>query len=99
MGKKYAEETEICFRFRLYIAGDTRDSAAAAANFRKFIAEHVGADNCDLEIVDIVQSPERALEDDILVTPTLLRLGPGKPLRIVGALDLSEPLVNTLLSR
>ena len=41
----------------------------------------------ELEIVDVLERPERALADDVLVTPTLLKLAPRPSCRIVGNLS------------
>lgn len=71
---------------RLYVAGDGPNSAAARVNLRRLLAA------CDpatytLEIVDCLRQPMRALQEGVLVTPTLLRLAP-EPLRtIVGSLS------------
>ena len=72
--------------FRLYIASGTTSSALAMANLRSICQEYL-PDHHEIEVVDILREPLRALAEGILVTPTLLRLSP--PLRhIVG--DLSD---------
>jgi circadian clock protein KaiB len=40
-----------------------------------------------LEVVDLLQEPDRALADGIMVTPTLVRLSPGPEVRILGFLS------------
>lgn len=71
--------------FRLYIADGTSSSAQAMANLAS-IKEYL-PDGHEIEMVDILREPLRALAEGILVTPTLVRLSP--PLRhIVG--DLSD---------
>ena len=80
---------------RLYVAGDGPNSAAARANLRRLLAA------CDpatytLEIVDCLRQPMRALQEGVLVTPTLLRLAP-EPLRtIVGSLSDHARVVEAL---
>jgi circadian clock protein KaiB len=72
--------------FRLYIASGTPSSAQAMANLRSICQGYL-PDRHEIEVVDILREPLRALAEGILVTPTLLRLSP--PLRhIVG--DLSD---------
>jgi len=72
--------------FRLYIASGTPSAAQAMANLRSICQEYL-PDRHEIEVVDILGQPLRALAEGILVTPTLLRLSP--PLRhIVG--DLSD---------
>jgi circadian clock protein KaiB len=70
--------------FRLYIANGTPSSAQAMANLRSICQEYL-PDHHEIEVVDILREPLRALAEGILVTPTLLRLSP--PVRhIVGDL-------------
>jgi circadian clock protein KaiB len=41
-----------------------------------------------IEVVDVNAEPHRAVEDRILATPTLYKLAPGAPRKVVG--DLSD---------
>lgn len=72
---------------RLYVAGNAPNSLRAIANARRICNEHFAAGH-QLEIVDLLQFPSRALEDGIIVTPTLLKLLPLPTLRVIG--DLSD---------
>ena len=71
-------------RLRLYIAGNSPNSVEARSNLRAICAEYALADGC-IETVDVLEEPLRALEDEVFVTPTLVRLS-CSPLRIVGNL-------------
>ena len=71
---------------RLYVAGDSPNSARAAANLRAVIAELAGA-RADVEIVDVLRAPERGLRDGVLVTPMLVRVAPPPERRILGNLS------------
>ncbi len=79
---------------RLYIAGNAPNSLLAIANIRAICDQHFAAGH-DLEIVDLIQHPERALADRIIVTPTLLRLTPP-PQRVVGNLSDTQQLLLAL---
>ncbi len=71
---------------RLYVVGNAPNSVRAISNVRAICGEHF-ANKHDLEIVDMLDSPRRAFDDGIIVTPTLLKL--CKPSRrVVG--DLSD---------
>ncbi len=74
--------------FRLYIAGDGPNSIRAEANLKALCNEHFPA-NHEIEIVDAIREPERALADGVILTPTLVRLRPLPLKKIIG--DLSEP--------
>ncbi|MEA2761519.1 MAG: circadian clock protein KaiB [Gemmatimonadaceae bacterium] len=71
---------------RLYVAGNAPNSVRAIANARAICLEHYD-DEWKLEIVDLMEQPLRALADEIIVTPTLLRLQPLPTLRVIGNLN------------
>ena len=71
---------------RLYVAGNAPNSVRAIANARAICDEHFAA-RCDLEIVDLLEHPQRALADGIIVTPTLLKLLPLPVQRVIGNLS------------
>jgi circadian clock protein KaiB len=72
---------------RLYVAGNAPNSLRAVAN-AKAICEEYLTSHYELEIVDLLKHPKRALADKIIVTPTLLRLKPTPIHRAIG--DLSD---------
>jgi len=82
-------------RFRLYIAGDSPNSVQARANFTALGALYL-PEPVEIEIVDVFIEPERALEDGIFLTPTLVKLSPGTTLRITGNLSDMENVLNAL---
>ncbi len=80
-------------KFRLYVAGRAPNSTRAVANIKAICAEHF-ASHHDLEIVDMLEVPLRALADGIVVTPTLVRFSPLPELRVIGTLaDTHEVLL------
>lgn len=83
------------YKFRLYIAGDAPNSNIAKFNLDD-IASNLLEDKCEIEIIDVLKNPERALIDQILVTPTLIRLFPLPEKRIIGNLNEKETVIHTL---
>jgi len=79
------------FKFRLYVAGETQNSMQALANLSSLCRTYL-ADRYEIELVDVFREPHRALEDRIMMTPTLVKLEPNPPGRIVGTLS-QAPLV------
>lgn len=71
--------------FRLYVAGQSPNSALAETNLRALWAEH-WTGPARLELIDVLKSPARALADGIVVTPTLVRLTPTPRVSLIGAL-------------
>jgi circadian clock protein KaiB len=87
-------KADVIREFRLYVAGNAPNSALALENFHQ-IGRDFLAGRYDLDIVDVLDDPLRALEDGVLVTPTLIRLSPP-PLKIVGNLSDTETVLIAL---
>lgn len=83
------------FRFRLYVAGDTMNSTQAIANLAALCRIHL-PDRHQVEVVDVLKYPKRALEDKVFMTPMLLKLTPDPVRRIVGTLSATEPILSVL---
>jgi circadian clock protein KaiB len=74
-------------RLRLYVTGQTARSETAISNLHRIVEEHF-ADRADVDIVDVLEQPDLAEENHILVTPTLDKILPMPARRIIG--DLSD---------
>lgn len=83
--KKSATHNKLTLR--LYIADQSPNSVRALTNLNDICQIYLADVDYELEIIDIFQQPLRAIEDRILVTPTLQVLNPSKSL-VVG--DLSQ---------
>ena len=80
-------------RLRLYVSGNAPNSLCAITNLKAICAEHLGS-RCDLEIVDLLVQPLRALADGVIVTPTLVKLIPPPVQRVIGNLsDTTQVLI------
>ena len=83
------------FRFRLYIAADAPNSVLASANLVSICRQYLH-DRHEIEIVDVLKHPARALSDSVFMTPMLLKLSPAPPRRIVGTLAQTLIVVQAL---
>jgi circadian clock protein KaiB len=83
------------FKFRLYVAGDTQNTAQAVANLIALCRAEL-PDRHDIEIVNVYEEPKRALGDGIFMTPTLIKLMPSPVQRIVGTLSETPLLLHAL---
>ena len=72
---------------RLYVTDATPKSARAIVNARRLLDEHL-AGRYTLEILNIAVHVRLAAQDQVICTPTLLRLAPAPVRRIIG--DLSD---------
>ena len=72
---------------RLYVANSAPNSLKAIANLEAICKEYL-QDSFELEIIDVLEFPQRALADGVLVTPSLAKVSPSPAANIVG--DLSD---------
>ena len=72
------------FRFRLYVAGEAQNSLQARANLAALCREHL-AGRHEIEVVDVLRHPKRALADCVFMTPTLMKLGSSPARRLPDA--------------
>jgi circadian clock protein KaiB len=75
------------FKLCLYISGETSNSVASTWNIQSFLREKLKG-RYSLEVINVLDNPERAQEDNILATPTLVKTSPLPERRVVG--DLSD---------
>jgi len=80
---------------RLFVAGDSPDSAIAIANLEALFPKDERT-RVEIEVVDVQREPGRAARDAIMVTPTLLKISPAPRCRILGNLKNREALSHLL---
>ena len=80
---------------RLYVAGTTRYSTRAIVAVRRMCSEFP-AFHFDLQIIDIYQRPQSAVDDQIVAVPTLVRQRPLPVIRFVGDMSNSQRLFERL---
>lgn len=80
------------WQLRLYIAGQTPRAVAALANLKRICATHLDG-RYSLEVVDLLENPRLAQEDQILAIPTLVRKLPPPVRKIIGNLSDELPVL------
>jgi circadian clock protein KaiB len=80
---------------RLYVTGSTPQSSRAITNLKAICETHL-KDRYDLTVVDLYEDMERAADDQIDVTPTLIRQWPLPVRRLVGGLSQTKRVLETL---
>jgi circadian clock protein KaiB len=83
------------FKFRLYVADDSPNSMQAISNLHALCGKYL-AERHEIEVVDVLREPKRALDDGILLTPTLVKLSPPPIRKIVGNLNQLQPVLLAL---
>ena len=77
------------YDLRLYIAGHTPKSTLALKNLQQICEQHLQG-RYRIEIIDLVQTPQLAGNDQILAIPTLVRRLPEPIRKIIGDLSNTE---------
>ena len=94
-GNERAMSRYAIFKFRLYVADHAQNGAQAIANLTALCRAHL-PDQYQIEIVDVLKEPKRALADNIFMTPTLLKLAPSPVRRIIGTLSQTHTVLLAL---
>ena len=71
----------------LYVTGTSPRTQIAIDNLNRICSQEL-ADRYELEIVDVLEHPQRAEDERILATPTLIKQLPPPLRRVIG--DLSD---------
>ncbi len=85
-------EDNTTYILRLYIAGNTPQSARAVKNIRE-ICETRLKGRYQLEVIDIYQQPSLARGEQIIAVPTLVKYLPLPLKRIIGDLTRTERVI------
>lgn len=80
-GKRYV--------LRLYVTGSTPRSTLAIRNLKSLCEEHL-LGRYQLEVIDVYQRPTLAKDEQIVATPTLIRVLPTPIRRLIGDLSNEE---------
>ena len=75
-----------CLVLRLFVTGMTPRSLRAIAQITAICKESLSGTH-ELEIIDIYQHPMLASENQIIASPTLLKVHPPPEVRLVGELS------------
>jgi circadian clock protein KaiB len=77
------------FQLRLYVAGQTTKSLTALRNLKRICETHLTG-QYEIEIIDLLKTPQLAAGDQILAVPTLVRRLPEPIKKIIGDLSNEE---------
>lgn len=77
---------------KLYVSGNTKSSIRAVRNLNRIAKEYLN-DTWSIEIVDIQENPETAVNEKIIATPTLIRTYPPPARKIIGDLSDTESVI------
>ncbi len=80
------------YLLKLYITGDNPKSQRAISNLLQ-ICESELANQYEVEIIDILDEPQKAEREKILVTPTLVKQLPPPLQRVIGDMSNTDKVL------
>lgn len=83
-------------KFRLYISGHNNDTDRAIDSFNRLLDLKFSGDY-SLDVINMLIHPERAVRDDITVTPTLVKVNPPPERKMFGDIKAMERFIDLLL--
>ena len=84
-----ASTSEKKWMLRLYVAGQTLKSIVARANLHRICEQHM-PDRYHIDVIDLLENPQLAKDDQIIAIPTLVRKLPSPMRKIIGDLSNTE---------
>jgi circadian clock protein KaiB len=80
------------WELRLYVAGQTPKSIKAFSNLKKICEEYLHG-HYRIEVIDLLENPKLAKQDQIVALPTLVRKLPEPIKKILGDLSNKEKVL------
>lgn len=80
------------YELRLYVTGTTERSTRAVRNIRTLCEEYL-AGRYELEVVDVYQQPGKAIDEQIIAAPTLVKSLPKPLKRLIGDLSNRDKVI------
>jgi circadian clock protein KaiB len=72
---------------RLFVTGASPNSTRAISNLKKICEEYL-KDRYELEIIDVYQQPQIAINEQVIALPMLIKKAPGMERKLIG--DMSD---------
>jgi circadian clock protein KaiB len=84
--KNSKTKTNAAWKLKLYVAGQTPKSIQAFRNLKEICEAHLQG-KYEIEIIDLLKTPQLAKGDQIVAIPTLVRKLPQPLKKIIGDLS------------
>jgi circadian clock protein KaiB len=91
-GNGQTSEEDTKWVLRLYVAGRTPKCVTALENLKQFCEEYM-AGRYEIEVVDLLENPRLAKDDQIIAIPTLVKKLPEPLKKIIGNLSDTERML------
>jgi circadian clock protein KaiB len=80
------------FLLKLFITGQTSRSRRATENLRRLCEQELGG-QYEMQVIDVLERPQLAEDEQILATPTVVKELPPPVRRIIGDLSDAEKVL------
>lgn len=81
-------------KLRLYVTGQTPSAERAIATLKDVLKDF--GDRIQVDVIDVLEDPVSALNDDVYATPTVFRMSPEPVRRLFGDLSHKETIIEGL---
>lgn len=98
ISSEFSDSPRDMWELRLYVAGQSAKSIAAYRNLQRICDEHL-AGRYQIEIVDVLNNPALARDDQIVALPTVVRKKPFPARKVLGDLSNTERVLVALQLR
>jgi circadian clock protein KaiB len=95
MSKKKADTGNEKYILKLYVTGMSVGSIRAIENIKGLCEQYIPG-GYDLEIIDIHKYPDTMYENDIIASPTLIKIAPAPLKKLIGDLSDREKVLRVL---
>ena len=95
MGAESGKDWGTFFRMKLFVARGELNSRLAVDTVERVCQKYL-ASRYSLEILDVLEDYRPAMEENVLVVPTLIVYEPPPPIRLVGPLSDPATLLKVL---
>ncbi len=85
-GKRNKSNTPSYYHLKLFVAGEEPNSRKAKEEIKRLCEAYLKG-TYKLEVVDVLEDYQAALENNILLAPTLVVLSPPPQTKIVGSIS------------
>jgi circadian clock protein KaiB len=83
------------YSLQLFITGATPNSTRAVANIKSICETHLRG-NYELEIIDVYREKDRAIKNQVVAVPMLIKRFPLPERRLIGDMSKVEKVVEAL---
>jgi circadian clock protein KaiB len=83
----WEKDEKTIYHLQLFVAGTSSLSVRAINNLNLILAEHLEG-NFELDIIDVYQQPQLAIEENVAAVPMLVKKNPEPVRRLIG--DMSD---------